>query len=136
MPKISLIISSDKLDKLYPAAILANTSANMGWKAELFFTFWGLIALRKGGGPPEVSSDYSQYKGSLAKMVESGALPEWKVLLREAKKGGKVKIYACSTTMGAFNIKEEDLEDFVDGVVGASTFLSKAENAQITLFVS
>lgn len=136
MPKLSLIISSDKLDKLYPAAILANASAKMGWEAELFFTFWSLMALRKGGEPSGVSSDYSQYKESLVKMVESGALPEWRALLKEAKKEGKVKVYACSTTMGAFNIKEEDLEDFVDGVVGASTFLSKAENAQVTLFIS
>ncbi|MFN3268929.1 MAG: DsrE/DsrF/DrsH-like family protein, partial [Zestosphaera sp.] len=46
MPKISLIVASEKLDKLFPAVILATTAATMGWESEVFFTFWGLLALK------------------------------------------------------------------------------------------
>ncbi|MEM3727528.1 MAG: DsrE/DsrF/DrsH-like family protein [Candidatus Bathyarchaeia archaeon] len=136
MPKLSIIISSEKLDKIYPAAILASTAAAMDWEAELFFTFWGLLALKKGYEPSEVSLDYAQYKDALSKAIEQGSIPKWKNLIKEAKEKGKVKVYACSTTMGVFNIKKEDLEDFVDNILGAASFLSKAKDSQATLFIS
>lgn len=136
MPKLSLIISSDKLDKLYPAAILASTAAAMDWQAELFFTFWGLFALKKGYEPKSVSVDYSQYEKVILESAESGNLPGWKELLKNAKEGGNVKVYACSTTLNTFGIKKEDLDDLVDDIVGAATFLPKAKDADITLFIS
>ncbi len=135
-PKLSIIVSSDKLDKLYPAVILASTATAMDWEAELFFTFWGLLALKKGYEPSEISLDYAQYKDALIKSVESGSMPKWKNLIKEGKEKGKLKVYACSTTMGVFNIKKEDLEDFVDGILGAASFLSKAKNSQVTLFIA
>jgi len=135
MPKLSIIISSDKLDKLYPAAILASTAAAMDWEAELFFTFWGLLALKKDYEPSEISLDYAQYKNALIKAVESGSMPKWKNLIKEGKEKGKIKVYACSATMGVFNIKKDDLEDFVDNVLGAASFLSKAKDSQVTLFI-
>jgi len=136
MPKLSIIVSSDKLDKIYPAAILASAAAAMDWEAELFFTFWGLLALKKGYEPSDITLDYAQYKEALVKAVDSGLMPKWKNLIKDGKEKGKLKIYACSATMGVFNIKKEDLEDFVDGILGAASFLSKAENSQVTLFIT
>ncbi|MBS7645259.1 DsrE/DsrF/DrsH-like family protein [Candidatus Bathyarchaeota archaeon] len=136
MPKLSIIISSDKLDKLYPAAILASTAAAMDWRAELFFTFWGLFALKKGYEPKNVSGDYSQYEDAIIGSVESGSLPSWRSLMENAKKTGKVRMYACSTTLNTFGMKREDLEELVDEIVGAATFLSKARDADVTLFIS
>lgn len=136
MPKLSIIISSDKLDKLYPAAILASTASAMDWRVELFFTFWGLFALKKGYEPRNVSGDYSQYEEAILGSMESGSLPSWRSLMENAKGTGKVRIYACSTTLNTFGMKGEDLEGFVDEIVGAATFLSKARDADITLFIS
>jgi peroxiredoxin family protein len=136
MPKLSIIVSSDKLDKLYPAAILASTAAAMDWEAELFFTFWGLFALKKGYEPKNVSKDYAQYEEAILGSVESGSLPRWRALLNNARETGKVRIYACSTTLNTFGIKREDLEDFVDDIIGAATFLPKAKSSDVTLFIS
>lgn len=136
MPKLSIIISSDKLDKLYPAAILASTATAMDWEAELFFTFWGLFALKKGYEPRNVSEDYSQHEDAILGSVDSGKLPRWRDLINNARKTGKLKIYACSTTLNTFEIKKEDLEEFVDGIIGAATFLPKAKDSDITLFIS
>jgi len=136
MPRLSIIVASDKLDKLYPAAILASTSAAMDWEAELFFTFWGLLALKKGYEPKSVSSDYSQYEKLLLESIESGSMPKWKELLKKAKESGNVKIFACSTTLNIFGIKKDDLETFVDEIVGAATFLSKAKDSEVNLFMS
>jgi peroxiredoxin family protein len=136
MPKISLIVASDKQDKLLVAANLASTSAAMNWEANLFFTFWGLLALKKGNQSQDISSEYSQYKKTLLEAIKSGSLPQWRELIKKFKEGGKVKIFACSTTLDIFGIPKADLEDFVDDIVGAATFLSKAKGSDITLFIS
>ena len=136
LSKISIIISSEKIDKLLEASILASTSSTMNWDAELFFTFWGLLALKKGFEAKKVSSDYSEYEDLLQKNMKSGSIPGWKELLIKAKESGNVKIFACSTTLGMFGIDKENLEEFVDDVVGAATFLSKAKESDINLFIS
>ncbi len=136
LAKISIIVASDKLDKLYPAITLAGTAAVSGWEAELFFTFWGLLALRKGYEPSEVSLDYQEYGGKLAEAFASGSLPSWKNIIAQGKATGKLKVYACSTTLELLGLDEKVLETFVDGVVGAASFLGKAKSANVTLFIS
>ncbi|MEM1574505.1 MAG: DsrE/DsrF/DrsH-like family protein [Nitrososphaerota archaeon] len=136
MPKISIILASERIDKIYPAIILATSSVALGWDAEIFFTFWALLALKKGYETKNVSLDYNEYKESLIKMIESGKIPEWKNMIKSFKNIGKLKIYACSTTMDLFGINKENLEDFVDDIVGAPTFLSKAKDSEINLFIS
>ncbi|MCS7097527.1 MAG: DsrE/DsrF/DrsH-like family protein [Candidatus Methanomethyliaceae archaeon] len=134
--KISIIVASEKLDKLFPAVTLATTATMMGWEAEIFFTFWGLLALKKDYEPKEVSTDYKIYEDNLRKAMSSGAMPNWKEILEQGKKTGKLKVYACSTTMNLFNIKAENLAEYVDDVVGAAFFLSRSKDSNITLFIS
>lgn len=136
MPKLSIIVSSEKLDKLFPAVTLATTAAAMGWESEIFFTFWGLLALKRGYEPKEVSSDYKGYEDELRGAVSSGAMPSWREILEQGRKTGRLKIYACSTTMSLLGIKAEDLVEYVDEIVGAVTFLSRAKDSDINLFIS
>ncbi|MBS7634954.1 DsrE/DsrF/DrsH-like family protein [Candidatus Bathyarchaeota archaeon] len=136
MPKISIIVASEKLDKLFPAATLATTAAVMGWESEMFFTFWGILALKKGYEPKEVSSDYKVYEDNLRRAVSSGAMPSWLEILEQGKKTGRLKVYACSTTMSFLGVKTEDLIEYVDEIVGAASFLSKAKDSDINLFIS
>ncbi|MEO3993482.1 MAG: DsrE/DsrF/DrsH-like family protein [Desulfurococcaceae archaeon TW002] len=136
MPKISVIVASEKLDKLFPAVILAMTAATMGWESEIFFTFWGLLALKKEYEPKEVSSDYKVYEDGLRNAIRSGAMPGWREILEQGRKTGKLRIYACSTTMSLLGVKTEDLVEYVDGVVGAATFLNRAKDSDINLFIS
>jgi len=56
--------------------------------------------------------------------------------IRAGKKTGRLKVYACSTTMGLLGIKDEDLIEYVDDVVGAASFLNKAKDSDINLFIS
>lgn len=136
MPKISIIVASDKLDKLYPAAILASTAAAMGWEAELFFTLWGLQALKRDYEPSEVSSDYKAYEHRLGEAIASKALPGWREMLARGKANGRLRVYACSATLDLLNIRKEDLTDLVDGVVGAATFLGRAKDSDVDIFIS
>jgi len=136
MSKIALIVASEKMDKLFPAVTLATTAAISGWDAEMFFTFWGLLALKKGYQPSGVTLDYKAYEGKLQEALASGSIPGWRTVLDQGLATGRIHIYACSTSLSMFDMKQDDLEGFVDSIAGAATFLAKAKGADVTLFIS
>ena len=48
---------------------------------------------------------------------------------------GDVKIYACSMTLELFGMNLEGLEPIVDDVTGVATFVERAKEGRITLFI-
>ena len=46
-PAMSIIATKGTLDWAYPPFILASTAAALGWDASVFFTFYGLLLLKK-----------------------------------------------------------------------------------------
>lgn len=46
-PSMSIIATKGTLDWAYPPFILASTAAAIGWEASIFFTFYGLLLLKK-----------------------------------------------------------------------------------------
>jgi peroxiredoxin family protein len=135
MPKTSIIGASEKLDKSYPAFILATTAAVSRWKAKLFFTFWCLLALKRGYEPTQISVGCREYSGILTEALSSGAILNWRTIITQAKTTGKLKVYACSTIYDPFGLNEKTLEN-LDSIVGAAYFLRKAKDPDITLFIS
>ena len=134
MTKLSMIVSSDKLDRIYPAIILASSAATMGWDVEIFFTFFGLLALSKKHQVSSLSIDYKEYDETFKEAISKGAMPKWDEMIINAKKTGKLKIFACTTTMGLFKVSKDDIRDFVDDFAGAVTFLDRSKNSDINLF--
>ncbi|BBD71985.1 peroxiredoxin [Sulfodiicoccus acidiphilus] len=139
--KLSIIVFSGTMDRLMPVGILASGAASSGYEVNLFFTFWGLQAITKkslqSAGPqqgPKVDVNYQEFGQMMAQRMVEMKYPSWQQLLREAKEVGEVKVFACSTSMGFFNINREDLADFVDDVVGVATFLDRAQGGE-TLFI-
>ncbi|MEM0373514.1 MAG: DsrE/DsrF/DrsH-like family protein [Sulfolobaceae archaeon] len=136
--KLSIIVFSGTIDKLMPVGILSSAAAAGGYEVNLFFTFWGLQAITKkslsSSAPPKLDKNYEEFSQILGKRMQELKYPSWHELIRQAKEIGEVKVYACSTTMEFFGVKREDLADFVDDVVGAATFLDRAEGG-ITLFI-
>ncbi len=47
--KVAIIASKGTLDMAYPPLILASAAAAMGEEVEIFFTFYGLDIVKKGG---------------------------------------------------------------------------------------
>ena len=134
--KIALIIHSGTLDKLYCAFILGSTATSMDMEAHLYFTFWGLNALVKGGlEKARLPEDYKDMEDQLKKKLREMNYPTPYDLLKRMKASGLLKIYACSPTMKMFGIKEEDLIPEVDAIAGAAAFLDVASDADITLLV-
>jgi len=137
MPKLSIILFSGSIDKLMPVGVLASSAAAIGFDVEIFATFWGLMALRRDMAEKNlrVSKEFEDIAPEMFKIMREKNVPTWIDMLREAKKLGNVKVYACSMTFDMFNMRREDLVDIVDDVVGAGEYLYKAKDSDITLFI-
>jgi peroxiredoxin family protein len=135
--RMSLVVFSGTVDKLIAAATLATGGAMMGMEVELFLTFWGLEAMKKGAQqqPPRISAEYADYAPVMLELMQAKNVPHWLDTLRAAREVGEVKIYACSATMELFGYTLVDLEDVVDEVTGVATFVERARAAKISMFI-
>ena len=154
--KMTIIAWSGDLDRLYPTLILATTAAASGMDVTVFFTFWGLTALKK---TDKLVGDFWMTKllsfmrrGThkhlpLSQMNMLGMGP-WMMkkvfkryniatipaLLESAGELG-VRLIGCQMTMEAFGIKKEDMVDTVCETCGAATALEYASQSKISLFI-
>ena len=134
--KMAIIVHSGTLDKLYPVFMLASSAGAIDLETHLFFTFWGLEALKKNGLenaklPGVIRLGPGMMKGKI-KEIGVPSLPQ---LLEMTRSMGVTKIYACSTTMEIMGVKNEELIPEVDDIVGATAFLDIALDADIQLFI-
>jgi len=135
--RMSLVVFSGTADKLIAAATMATGAAAMGMEVDLFLTFWGLEAFKKGAKerPPRLSAEYADYGPQMMAMMQEKNVPHWLDTLRGAREVGEVRIFACSATMELFGIALRDLEDVVDEVTGVASFVDRAKDARISLFI-
>jgi len=135
--KMSIIVFSGTVDKLYPVGILASGAVAMGMDVEIFLTFWGLNAFRKDQikQNTKISKDFEEMGEAMMKMMQAKNVPSWYDILKQAKSGGNVKIHACSMTMDLMGMTKEHLDDIVDDVVGVGSFIDIAKDSKITLFI-
>ena len=135
--RMSLIVFSGTVDKLMAASILATGAAAMGLEVEVFLTTWGLEAFRKDSYKTNarVSKDFEEYGPIMMEQMMAKQVPSWMDNLKGAMEIGDVKIYACSMTMELFGMKLEDLEPIVTDVTGVATFIERAKDGRITLFI-
>ena len=138
MSKATIIVHSGDMDKVYSALIIGNGALAMGMDVSMYFTFWGLMRLKKGG----------LEKGNLSRMNFLG-LGKWMVkrkmkkanvrslegLLTDFKELGG-KIFACDMTMEIMGIKKEELmQDVISEYCAVGTYITEAKESDITLFI-
>ena len=70
-PSMSIIATKGTLDWAYPPFILASTAAALGWDVSVFFTFYGLLLLKK-----KISADVSPL-GNPAMPMKMPFGPQW-----------------------------------------------------------
>lgn len=70
-PSMSIIAAHGTLDWAYPPFILSSTAAALGWDVSIFFTFYGLLLLKK-----EVPCEISQL-GNPAMPMKMPFGPKW-----------------------------------------------------------
>ena len=135
--RMSLVVFSGTADKLTAVATLATGAAAMGMEVELFLTFWGLEAFRTGAKerPPRITAEFEDYGPVMMELMQVKRVPHWLDTIRAAREIGNVKVFACSATMELFDIQLDDLEDVVDEVTGVATFIDRAKDAEISMFI-
>jgi peroxiredoxin family protein len=151
---VAIIASKGTLDMAYPPLILASAAAAMGMNVEIFFTFYGLNIIKKGGAEhlkvapianPAMPVPMPNILGMLPGMTP---MATWMMrtqffakhnvatipaLLQQCIDLG-VKLIGCQMTMDVMGIKREDVIDEVE-IGGAATFLNFAAGAHTTLFI-
>ena len=152
----TVIVFSGNLDKVLASFIIANGAAAMGRPVTMFFTFWGLTALRRPEkvrvkktfmekmfgmmlprGTGKLTLSRMNMGGMGTKMMKSimkqknvDSLDE---LIRKAR-GAGVRLVACTMSMDVMGIHPEELIDGVElGGVGA--YLGDAEESNVNLFI-
>lgn len=135
--RMSIVLFSGTVDKLMAASILATGAAAMGMEVELFLTSWGVVAFRKDAWKTNtrVSADFADYGPAMAEAMAAKKVPSWRENLAGAKEIGDVKVSACSMTMELYDLKLEDMEPLVDDITGVATFVERARESEISLFI-
>lgn len=135
--RMSLVVFSGTADKLTAVATMATGAAAMGMEVDLFLTFWGLEAFKRGAKtqPPRITAEFADYAPVMMELMQAKQVPHWLDTLRSAREIGDVHVYACSATMELFGMKLEDLEDVVDEVTGVASFIDRAKDADISMFI-
>ena len=134
----TIILHSGGFDKIMSAFIVGNGFLSMGIPVTIFFTFWGLDALRKNGltkAPLSKMNMLGLGRLMIKRRMKKHNVASLEELARSFKRLGG-NIIACTMTMELMGIKEEDLdESLVDeyGTVGKYCYASK--DATITLFI-
>jgi len=136
--KATIIAHSGDMDKIYSALIVANGALAMGMEASIFFTFWGLQRLKKGGlekGPLSKMNMFGLGKWMVKRKMKAVNVASLEKMLQDfVELGGK--ILACDMTMEIMGIKKEDLrDDLISDYCAVGTYVSEARESAITLFI-
>ena len=152
----SFILFSDDLDKALATFVLANGAAATGENVTIFFTFWGLNAIKK-DRKPKVQKDIfgkmfsmmlpsGSRKLKLSKMNMGGAgsrmmryIMKRKNIeslesLRDMAISNGVEFIACQMSMDVMGITKEELLDNVT-IGGVATYMNRADDANLNLFI-
>ena len=151
----TIVVFSGDLDRVLAAFVLANAAADMGDKVTLFFTFWGLNALRRSEnvavskgfidrmfgymmprGPDKLKLSKMNMAGMgtamMKKVMHDKGVDSLPIMIENAQKKG-VRLIACSMTLDVMGLKSDELLEGVE-VGGAAAFLAEASKSNTTLF--
>ncbi len=131
--KLSIVMFSGTADKFIPLGVLAQAAAAMEMQVNIFVTGFALLGFTKRPHDLPFPAEFVGMAAALAQGMKASHVAPWDAMLRQAKEMG-AKVYACSMMAGVLGLGKEDFNDLVDDVVGAATFLQRAEHGQ-TLFI-
>lgn len=152
----TIIVFDGDLDKVLAAFIIANGAAAMGRPVTMFFTFWGLNALRRpdkvkvkkpfldrmfdmmmprGTGKLKLSNMNMGGMGTrlMKKVMRDKNVSSLEELMKQAMAQG-VRLVACTMSMDVMGITREELIDGVE-LAGVASYLGDAELSNVNLFV-
>jgi peroxiredoxin family protein len=154
---VTIVLLSGDMDRAMAAFIIATGAAAMGMKVTMFFTFWGLNAIRRKGASSSAKDWLRRMFGLLNKggadalplsrfhfggvgtsmmkrVMRDHRMPEIPELIETAQDLG-VHFIACTTTMGLMGISKDTLIEGIDQLAGVTTYLAEAKQGSVNLFI-
>ena len=155
--RATIVVFSGDLDKVLAAFIIATGAAVAGLETSMFFTFWGLCALKKKGasapdhqsikekmfgmmtpsGVGELGVSRMNFFGVGASMLRSMMKEKNVATLEELMDVAKdlgVKMIACTMSMDVMGVAKEQLIDNLE-YGGVATYMADASRSKVTLFI-
>jgi peroxiredoxin family protein len=146
--KVAIIISHGSLEGVYPGLIMANGARMEGIDADVFFTFFGLDAIRKDhidkikvaaiGNPamhmpslvgvlPGMSAMATRMMKKEMEKLDIPPIGEFIELLADSG----ANLYACKASVDMFHLTADDFVSQVKGILTVGEFYELAAGAQI-----
>jgi len=153
--RLAMVVFSGDLDKVIAALIIATGAASMGLETSMFFTFWGITAVKKQklftgkslleqgftamlpGKLGETGLSQMNFFGAGAQIIrglmQKHGITSPEELFGLAQELG-VKMIVCDMSRELLGINDEELVDGLE-TGGVATFLGDAARAKVTLFI-
>jgi peroxiredoxin family protein len=146
--KVSIVVSKGSLEGVYPGLIMANGARMEGIDADLFFTFFGLDAIRKDryskikvatvgnpgmhlptllGALPGFSALATSMMKRQMEKIDIPPIPEFIELVADSG----AHLYACKASVDMFGLTMDDFVPQVDDIISVGEFYAKAAGGQI-----
>jgi peroxiredoxin family protein len=146
--KVSIVVSKGSLEGVYPGLIMANGARMEGIEANLFFTFFGLDAIRKDrvaklkvatvgnpamhmptllGALPGVSALATRMMKRQIEKLDIPPVPEFLELVADSGAG----LYACKASVDMFGLTEADFVPQVERILTVGEFYELSAGGEI-----
>jgi peroxiredoxin family protein len=153
--RLALVVFSGDLDKAIAALIIATGAAAIGMEASIFYTFWGLGAVKKQkvydgkgllergftamlpAGTGQLGLSQLNLFGTgaqvIRKLMRERGVASVEELFAMAQELG-VRMIVCDMSRELLGVKDEELIDGLE-TGGVAAFLGDAARAKVTLFI-
>jgi peroxiredoxin family protein len=146
--KVAIVVSKGSLEGIYPGLIMANGARMEGIEANVFFTFFGLEAIRRDrqdrikvatvgnpgmhmptwlGALPGMSAMATKMMQRQMEKLDIPPIPEFVELISDSGAG----LYACKASVDMFKLTEQDFIEQVDEVLTVGEFYELAAGGEI-----
>ena len=146
--KVSIVVSRGSLEGIYPGLIMANGARMEGIEADLFFTFFGLDAIRKDrherikvatvgnpgmhlptllGALPGFSALATRMMQRQIEKLDIPPIPEFVELVSDSGTG----LYACRASVDMFGLTMDDFVPQVRDIISVGEFYELAAGGQV-----
>jgi peroxiredoxin family protein len=146
--KVAIVISKGSLEGIYPGLIMANGARMEGIDANVFFTFFGLDAIRADrqahvkvatvgnpgmhiptllGGLPGMSALATRMMSRQMEKLDIPPIPEFVELISDSGAG----LYACKASVDMFKLTRADFVPQVDDILTVGEFYALASGGEI-----
>ena len=146
--KVAIVVSRGSLEGIYPALIMANGARMEGIEADLFFTFFGLDAIRRDriakikvatvgnpglhmptllGALPGFSALATRMMKRQMEKIDIPPIPEFIEMVADSG----ANLYACKASVDMFKLTAADFVPQVEKILSVGEFYERSAGGQI-----